>query len=1030
MTQVFLTTSDTSPWTRPADWADAGHIVELLGAGGQGGAGSTGTGYIGGGGGGGGAYTKLIWSAAALPSTVPFKIGVGSVGNAAGNATTWLSATGGAGNSLYSGSGGNSTASAAGAAGVANSAIGSPVVTYTRSGNNGGIGGAGSSTPRSGCGGGGAGGPNGVGAKGGNVVGTAGGAGGGGTNGGTAAGNTATTAGGAGGNNRSAAGGGLGGSSGTPAGAAGTAGGGGGGGFHSAVAAANTSGGAGSSEYVFQPAWGCGSGGGGGGGNSVNTNNATASGGDGGIFGGGGGGAGGTRAGTSTRVQGAGISGLIVITYTPIVLVDDAWSAGDKSANITLSNGDKTALSSSGSAGVRSTQTRLNGAAGKYYAELLIDAKGASSCSYGIKSKQTTVASTFETCRVLATDGTIRVDTTIVGGVGSALTAGNIVCVAWDSGTERVWFRKDNGLWNNDAAANPATATNGIDVSSLPNVDYCVWCVVGNAGDSTTVRTELAELSYPDGLAGFVSWMGEALPTGPAPDVLSPSSYVDSSPTIAAAALNQQHFLAPAINVVDLSPVFGTPTLALPAIPLPNAINLIVGGPVVGAPIETTVSHLLATAVAVPSPTIANATFKQIHTLPIATAPVIPAPSLAAGTLTQVHIFAATTDLIVAAASIGTPTLVPLAVIPFTAINLTVAPYSIATGNLQQRHTLPTPNGIAVPIPTIASATLNQAHKLVAQATAAGLPISGVGTLTQVHIFGGAGATGVIEYGSQGAYINYGTRPVTSFAAPAGIANGDLLLAYLFVGQGSVPPATTPPAGWSNIPGSPTHVNQSGFYGDYYVFYKVASGETGGNYDFVHNGTVSSCGLVIRYTGVDTAAVLTATTRTGVGVDATATGLQPLTQTPLSFSPSTIGATTLLTLRPEGTTPAFTERVDQVLIYVADGTLAATGATGNKVHTSNSLGLIPGPPISSGSSLSLRLVPVRLISSSLHPRWACPRSGKRPLCLQLISLPSARSLQQRHSSKHISSPLNLQRRGCQHRAPASSRRRTRSRPLP
>ena len=936
MTQVFLTTSDTSPWTRPADWVDAGHIVELLGAGGQGGAGSTGTSYIGGGGGGGGAYTKLVWSAAALPSTVPFKIGVGNVGNAAGNATTWLSATGGAGNSLYSGSGGNSTASAAGAAGVANSVIGSPVVTYTRSGNNGGIGGAGSSTPRSGCGGGGAGGPNGVGAKGGNVVGTAGGAGGGGTNGGTAAGNTATTAGGAGGNNRSAAGGGLGGSSGTPAGAAGTDGGGGGGGFHSAVAAANTSGGAGSSEYVFQPAWGCGSGGGGGGGNSVNTNNATASGGDGGIFGGGGGGAGGTRAGTSTRVQGAGISGLIVITYT--VATADAWSAGDKSANVTLSNGDKTALSSSGSAGVRSTQTRLNGAAGKYYAELLIDAKGASSCSYGIKSKQTTVASSFETCRVLATDGTIRIDTTTVGGVGSALTAGNIVCVAWDSGTERVWFRKDNGLWNNDAAANPATGTNGIDVSSLPNVDYCVWCLAGNAGDSTTVRTELADLSYTSGLSGFTSWMGEALPAGPAPDVISPSSYVDSSPTIAAAALNQQHFLAPAIDVVDSSPVFGTPTLALPAMPLPNAINLIVGGPVVGAPIETTISNLLATALAVPSPTIASAAFKQIHKLPIATAPVIPAPSLTAGTLTQVHVFAVTTDLIVATPSIGTPTLVPLAVIPFTAVNLTVAPYSIATGNLQQRHTLPTPNGIAAPIPTIASAALNQAHKFVAQATAAGLPTLNAGTLTQVHIFGGAGAAGVIEYGSQGAYISYGTRPVTSFAAPAGIANGDLLLAYLFVGQGSLPPATTPPAGWSNVPGSPTHANMAGFYGDYYVFYKVASGESG-NYDFVHNGTVSTCGLVIRYTGVDTAAALTATTRTGVGVDATATGFTTTNaNTFVIFTEHDWGDNTTNTVVPEGTTPAFTERVDQVLIYVADGTLASIAATGDKQHATNSLG--------------------------------------------------------------------------------------------
>ena len=399
-----------------------------------------------------------------------------------------------------------------------------------------------------------------------------------------------------------------------------------------------------------------------------------------------------------------------------------------------------------------------------------------------------------------------------------------------------------------------------------------------------------------------------------------------------------------ASNLAVTAPTLDTPALAesLPPAVL-VAVAFVDTPPTVGT---TTLQqkHVLpiATALAVPIPTIASAAFKQIHTLPIATAPVIPPPSLAAGTLTQVHIFGVAADLIVAAPSIGTPTLVPLAVTPFTAVNLTVAPYSIATGNLQQRHTLPTPNGIAVPIPTIASAALNQAHKLVAQATAAGLPTLNAGTLTQVHIFGGAGAAGVIEYGSQGAYISYSTRPVTSFAAPAGIANGDLLLAYLFVGQGSVPPATTPPAGWSNIPGSPTHVNYSGFYGDYYVFYKVASGETGGNYDFVHNGTVSSCGLVIRYAGVDTAAAIATTTITGSGSPSTATGFTTANpNTFVIFTEHDWGDNVADTVPPIGTTPFFTERVDDVVIYVADGTLASVGATGDKAHINNSAGANP-----------------------------------------------------------------------------------------
>src|SRR5882757_9981500 len=55
-----------------------------------------------------------------------------------------------------------------------------------------------------------------------------------------------------------------------------------------------------------------------------------------------------------------------------------AWNSADKSANVTLSNSDKTAtLSSSVVAGVRSNRKNANGVAGKYYAEFLINSPGA-----------------------------------------------------------------------------------------------------------------------------------------------------------------------------------------------------------------------------------------------------------------------------------------------------------------------------------------------------------------------------------------------------------------------------------------------------------------------------------------------------------------------------------------------------------------------------------------------------------------------------------------------------------------------------
>lgn len=45
---------------------------------------------------------------------------------------------------------------------------------------------------------------------------------------------------------------------------------------------------------------------------------------------------------------------------------------------------------------------------------------------------------------------------------------GDIVCVAYNSGTKTIWFRVNNGSWNNDGTANPATGVGGIDL----NVNY------------------------------------------------------------------------------------------------------------------------------------------------------------------------------------------------------------------------------------------------------------------------------------------------------------------------------------------------------------------------------------------------------------------------------------------------------------------------------------------------------------------------------------------------------------------------------
>ena len=138
MTQVFLLKANTSPWTLPSDWFDAGHTINLIGAGGNGGAGTTGTSAVGSGGGGGGGHLLLTFSAGTLGtpgvSTVPFHVPAGGAGTGTANGTIWLSINGSTGYYGICGSGGNASGVTAGASSGTGSLNGSAsTITYTSS---------------------------------------------------------------------------------------------------------------------------------------------------------------------------------------------------------------------------------------------------------------------------------------------------------------------------------------------------------------------------------------------------------------------------------------------------------------------------------------------------------------------------------------------------------------------------------------------------------------------------------------------------------------------------------------------------------------------------------------------------------------------------------------------------------------------------------------------------------------------------------------------------------------------------------
>jgi hypothetical protein len=168
----------------------------------------------------------------------------------------------------------------------------------------------------------------------------------------------------------------------------------------------------------------------------------------------------------------------------------------------------------------------------------------------------------------------------------------------------------------------------------------------------------------------------------------------------------------------------------------------------------------------------------------------------------------------------------------------------------------------------------------------------------------------------------------------------------MFAGDGGdqVGPTVTPPAGWAVASGSPHSLvmaSDTGYGSHLWVFWKIASGESG-SYVFTHTAADSQA-IMYRITGADTTAPLTpaGTTNTnyndtpgGVGKQATALGLTTANNDSLVIYAVALwdgGPGTA----PSGSTPTFTERLDTGALYIADGVLATAGATGNKVNASN-----------------------------------------------------------------------------------------------
>jgi len=148
----------------------------------------------------------------------------------------------------------------------------------------------------------------------------------------------------------------------------------------------------------------------------------------------------------------------------PAPLVPAIWNSADKSASITLTNGDLTA--DSGAYGFTGVRANLSKTAGKFYCEFSANAMDDNDSGIGVVLASASLGGLRK-----GGAGPIVYTTVIYsnfGGPGSVLTniVGNTLCMAVDLDARKAWFRTNNGNWNGSPSDDPATGAGGIDYSS------------------------------------------------------------------------------------------------------------------------------------------------------------------------------------------------------------------------------------------------------------------------------------------------------------------------------------------------------------------------------------------------------------------------------------------------------------------------------------------------------------------------------------------------------------------------------------
>lgn len=178
-----------------------------------------------------------------------------------------------------------------------------------------------------------------------------------------------------------------------------------------------------------------------------------------------------------------------------------------RSANLTLSNSNKTATSTLASANAISGAYPLNK---KMYFEVTVDALPATpSANSGIGLAPLAPPLGYTTAQVgysISQSAGVRVGTsaliyansvtTSVGTLkGTALAVGDNIGIAYDPATRNVWFRLNGGSWNGNASADPVAGTGGITIQGT-SLLYPFITFYSQAGQTQTHSINYGETAF------------------------------------------------------------------------------------------------------------------------------------------------------------------------------------------------------------------------------------------------------------------------------------------------------------------------------------------------------------------------------------------------------------------------------------------------------------------------------------------------------------------------------------------------------